>query len=394
MAENSLLSTEPDGAQPHGEPVADSGVAHERVALIKSLTTNNRFYALVPADSAIQNADTVDDIPHDLLLGIAYPCLEDGLNDFAVIRTSYETLDMFRDDEETQRELHEIIADARCNLTRRLMELLERIIARRAYFLGTDLAQFKTSAVNLMRRGFPRRDLDSMMKVKVFSSVEAADKLQNGETAESAIYRYPFDNSESLARLEKLSPRDFLLSLFSDVLDSVLEESNYASKDTFDRHIFQQFIALMFVSYASTDPVFYGTHPDDYGVSRDRDMNDTPLYKAIKAELCRIAGKMPYAFEPCMASSIEPSAQHQQKFSEAEPSVKLPITLANEDALLGPIASIRALALQLQKHSHEDTGELSHLILNEASRLVQELKRLGIISPLAYNPGSSDIIHD
>ena len=52
------------------------------VALIKSVATKNRFYALVRPESGIRNADMVDVIPDDLLLGIAYPCLEDGLNDF------------------------------------------------------------------------------------------------------------------------------------------------------------------------------------------------------------------------------------------------------------------------------------------------------------------------
>src|SRR5262245_26284742 len=91
-----------------------------RVALIKSLATNNRFYALVTPESGIRNADTVETIPDDLLLGIAYPCLEDGLNDFAVVRTTYETLDYFPDDLDMKRELMEIVDDARGKLVRRL----------------------------------------------------------------------------------------------------------------------------------------------------------------------------------------------------------------------------------------------------------------------------------
>src|SRR5215208_3180006 len=95
---------------------------NRRVALIKSLATNNRFYALVTPESGIRNADTVESIPPDLLLGIAYPCLEDGLNDFAVIRTTYETLDYFPDDQELRLEMMDIIDDARSSLRRRLIE--------------------------------------------------------------------------------------------------------------------------------------------------------------------------------------------------------------------------------------------------------------------------------
>jgi len=82
---------------------------NRRVALIKSLATKNRFYALVTPESGIRNADTVEEIPQELLLGIAYPCLEDGLNDFAVIRTTYETLEFFPDDDEMRVELMEIV---------------------------------------------------------------------------------------------------------------------------------------------------------------------------------------------------------------------------------------------------------------------------------------------
>src|SRR4051794_3049740 len=100
---------------------------NRRVALIKSLATNNRFYALVTPESGIRNADTVEKIPGEILLGIAYPCLEDGLNDFAVIRTTYETLDFFPEEDEMRKELMEIITEARIKLVKRLSELQERI---------------------------------------------------------------------------------------------------------------------------------------------------------------------------------------------------------------------------------------------------------------------------
>src|SRR6476620_1385856 len=98
----------------HQRPPSPSD--NRRVALIKSVATNNRFYALVTPESGIRNADTVERIPDELLLGIAYPCLEDGLNDFAVIRTTFETLDLFAEDPELREELMGIIDEARGNL--------------------------------------------------------------------------------------------------------------------------------------------------------------------------------------------------------------------------------------------------------------------------------------
>src|SRR5262245_50644231 len=100
---------------------------NRKVVLLKSLRTNNRFYTLVTPESGLHNADTIPTFPDDLILGIAYPCLEDGLNDFAVIRTTFETIDLFADDAELRAEMMGIINDARANLRRRLGELRDRI---------------------------------------------------------------------------------------------------------------------------------------------------------------------------------------------------------------------------------------------------------------------------
>jgi hypothetical protein len=126
-----------------------------------------------------------------------------------------------------------------------------------------------------MQRGFPRHRLDGMMKVNVFSSVGEVDAL-HGKTSIHAgelLYRYEFHNSDDGERMAQLPGREFLFSLLADVLDSVMDEENYKSKYLFDHHVFQQFIALIFITYSSTDAVFYGIHKDDYGVSKDKDMD-------------------------------------------------------------------------------------------------------------------------
>src|SRR5690349_18356887 len=129
------------------------------VVLLKSLTTNNRFYTLVPPDGDLQNGDVIAEFPSHLPLGIAYPCLEDGLNDFAVIRTTFETLDLFPEDDPIREEMMEIVHDARSNLLRRLNELRDKIQQNRAHFLGTDYNEFKSYAIDIVKRGYPRRNL-------------------------------------------------------------------------------------------------------------------------------------------------------------------------------------------------------------------------------------------
>jgi hypothetical protein len=358
---------------------------NRRVALIKSAATKNRFYALVTPESGIKNADIVDTIPDELLLGIAYPCLEDGLNDFAVIRTTYETLDFFPDDDAMRDELMEIVNEARGNLIRRLTELSERISARKAHFLGTDLEEFKSYALDVVNRGYPRRNLDSMMKLNVFGSVAEAEGHADGS---EPLYRYEFRSGADSATFGRMPAREFVAQLFVDVLESVTDDANYKSRYTFDRNVFQKFIALMFVNYATTDPIFYGTNRADYGVSDEKEMDATPLYVAVARQLRQIEAQLAAELAGGAALPTDLSMGAWEPQTGAQPVLELPGTLVNEDILLGPIASICAAAQQLCRTDDYETTEFARLILADASRLVQELKRLNIVSPLAYDPGA------
>jgi hypothetical protein len=387
---------------------SQNGHDNRRVALIKSLATNNRFYTLVTPESGIRNAETVAEIPEGLLLGIAYPCLEDGLNDFAVIRTTFETLDLFPEDDPIRDEMMEIINDARGNLLRRLAELRDRIHSKQAHFLGTDYSEFKGYALDMATRGYPRRNLDSMMKLNVFSSVAEAE----GHTdASELLYYYEFANGLDLATVAAEEPREFIVLLFEDVLRSVKNDDNYKSKYLFDRNVFQKFIAVMFVNYATTDPMFYGIHRSDYGVDANKDMDDTPLYRAIRAELVQIEMDLlgtPDAFakaptlalpdvapgEPDFSSAVslpvgdvpEPPPISGERLTLEQASALLPGELINEESLLGPITSLCSAANLLMRKSDPETQRFARVILADASRLMSELKRLGIVSPFANDP--------
>lgn len=359
---------------------------NRRVVLVKSLATNNRFYSLVAPDSGIRNADTVPEIPRDLLLGIAYPCLEDGLNDFAVIRTTYETLDYFPDDPEMRSELMEIVRDARAKLVRRLTELRDSIAERRAHFLGTNLEEFKTYALDIVHRGYPRRNLDSMMKLNVFSSVAEHEAPNAGP---EPLYYYIFRDGTSVAEIAQLNPTDFVAAMMADVLDSVNDDANYQSRYLFDRNVFQKFIAVMFINYATTDPIFYGTNKADYGVSADRDMDNTPLYIAVGRELRQIEANLKRE-RAALAPVEAEEAPVPSLTMEGERLVQLPGTLINEDVLLAPISTICASAAQIAKSHDREASKLAQVVLAEASHLVQAMKSLGIVSPFAYDPGSVD----
>lgn len=379
-------------------------VDNRHVVLLKSRRTNNRFYTLVDRDSPYKNADAIDDFPPDLPLGIAYPCLEDGLNDFAVIRTTFETIDVFRDDEELRKEMMGIIADSRSNLVRRLRELRDRIVARQAHFLGTELQEFKDHVLHMANRGTIRRQLDSMMKVDVFESVSNAESAMSRGMPEP-MYRYEFLPQHALALIERLPPRPFIGRLFDDILDAVNNNGNYESKYTFDKHVFQKFIAVMFVNYATTDPLFYGTNRDDYGVSYDKDMSETPLYRAVAAALRRLERERELDEEEVLPEAPAPGAtdlshlfedtapapDFLQSLGHATHMVEIPFGAA-ERMLLEPLARI-ADALRLLQHSDNPRAlEARRMAGAAGQQIFRGLQEMGIVSPLAQDPleGLSD----
>jgi len=390
---------------------------NRRVALIKSLATNNRFYTLVEPERGIKNADAIASIPEDLLLGIAYPCLEDGLNDFAVIRTTFETLDLFPDDDPIRDEMMEIVNDARSNLLRRLAELHDKISTDTAHFLGTDYNEFKDYCVTMIKKGYSRRNLDSMMKLNVFSSVAEAEGHSDANELEY-VFEFKYANVEDMLPLPASA---FIVALFQEVINSVMDDTNYKGKYAFDKHVFQKFIAVMFVNYATTDPMFYGINKRDYGVSGDKDMEDTPLYKAIARELREIedrnrahrttystpqaAAAPPPAFNPAepdfsLAAPLPGAEMFEERLpqeagtlggiSYEQAGAMLPNELINEEVLLGPLHSLCSAASLLRRKADPETQRFARVILADASKLVRELKRLGIVSPVANDPGQCD----
>jgi len=347
------------------------------VVLLKSRATNNRFYTLVAPDSGMRNADAIDHFPDNLPLGIAYPCLEDGLNDFAVIRTTFETLDLFPDDQALRDEMTEIISDARSNLRRRLSELRDKIACGQAHFLGTDLAEFKQYLMHLATKGTIRKTLDNMMKVDVFESVAEADAAGNGMP--EPMYRYEPVPRYALEIIEPMVPREFVASIFDDVLESVEDPLNYQSKYDFDKYVFQKFIAVMFVNYATTEPMFYGTNKDDYGVALDKEMQDTPLYRAVGQALRHLEREFGGTFQYYPEEpDLEPADVHR--------TIELPNFPATEQMLVGSFSFIAEAVRVLNRVQHPQAAEAAQIIGRASCELFHQLRELGVISPVALNP--------
>lgn len=350
---------------------------NRQVVLLKSLATNNRFYTLVPPDSGMKNADAIESFPDDLPLGIAYPCLEDGLNDFAVIRTTFETLDLFPDDQALRDEMMDIIDDARSNLRRRLTELRDKIASGQAHFLGTDLSEFKQYVTHLATKGTIRKNLDNMMKLDVFDSVSQVES--GGSGMGEPIYRYEPLPQFALELIEPLDAREFVARIFEDVLESVEDPLNYQGKYTFDKFVFQKFIAIMFVNYATTDPMFYGTNKDDYGVALDKEMQDTPLYRAVGEALRRLERE----FQPSEGGML---LETREEPVNSRRTIELPNYPATEQLLVGSFTFIAEGVRVLRHVQHPQAAEAAEIIGRATKELFHQLRELGIISPIALDP--------
>lgn len=352
-----------------------------QVVLLKSLATNNRFYTLVSPESGWKNADAIESFPDELPLGIAYPCLEDGLNDFAVIRTTFETLDLFPDDQALRDEMMEIISDARSNLRRRLVELRDKIGTGQAHFLGTDLNEFKQYVMHLATKGTIRKNLDNMMKLDVFESVSQVEAANGGMP--EPIYRYEPGYSHALEVIENLDAREFISRVFDDVLESVEDPLNYQSKYSFDKFVFQKFIALMFVNYATTDPQFYGTSKEDYGVASEKEMQDTPLYRAVALALRQIERDFRARREGGGGEYVAPTPL------EEPAELEYPSDRAAEQRLVGSFTFIAEGVRVLQHVEHPQALEAAEIIGRASKELFRQLRELGVISPIALDPVQS-----
>jgi len=376
---------------------------NRQVVLLKSLRTNNRFYALVAPDSGYKNADAISEFPLGMPLGIAYPCLEDGLNDFAVIRTTFETIDAYPDDEELRTELMDIIADARSNLVRRLEELRDKIQINQAHFLGTDLEEFKDHVVHMATKGTIRRTLDNMMKVDVFDSVSRTEASGN-KVHQDPMYRYELLPEHDLSVIRPLAPRLFIGRLFDDVLDAVQNDANYTGKYSFDLFVFQKFIAVMFVNYATTDPLYYGTSREDYGVSSDKNMQETPLYRAVKAalqdleqgieykqgesRLAPVSGESGGAEGEDLSSIFgdgEFSADLLSPFEHSSRTVEIEFGDV-EAKILQPLTKLSESVRLLRQMDHPRAEEIRAIILAAGKELFRNLQEMDIVSPLANDP--------
>jgi len=99
-----------------------------------------------------------------------YP-LEEAMNDMAVIRTTFETMNLFAAEDPSRAEMFALVFDARENLICRFRSVCRGLEANQTEY-RLDFEQFKTNALRLMTKGYPCRGLNRMLKTKGLSRIK------------------------------------------------------------------------------------------------------------------------------------------------------------------------------------------------------------------------------
>jgi hypothetical protein len=167
--------------------------------------------------------------------------LEPGLQSAAVIRTTFETLVYFPDDEDMRRELLEVIERARQEFAAYVGAVADELEAYQERFT-CNYEQFQDYVIDMATRGHPGRNLDSMMRIYAFDDAHFYLDLPAGMDADAAM---------------AISGRELFVRFLRHLQARILDHVSYIDRTAFNRFVFQQYIAIMFITFATTDP------PDD-----------------------------------------------------------------------------------------------------------------------------------
>jgi hypothetical protein len=170
--------------------------------------------------------------------------LEDCLDDLAVIQTIFETLSVLPGDEDLGGEMRGMIEDARGNLVLHLEEGRRSLHPHHPRACHDNYGAFQECVLEMAARGIPGAAVDRELKTDAFEGCR--------EGADPCLYE--FQPPLTAALMRQLPPDMFMDRLLEDVLDTVIEEANYAGKAAFDATIFRKIYALLFAWYSTSAP--------------------------------------------------------------------------------------------------------------------------------------------
>ena len=168
--------------------------------------------------------------------------IEGAIQDCAVIRTTFQTIELFPPNDPIRADMYETVADARGNLIRFFSGLCDAIRSDGG-LRGLDGEKFKKRMLETMTHGCATRDLNGMMKLKVFDE-------------RKPLYHYAAAGLGDAASAAGLPADVFVQRVFDDLLASVRDAANYSDAETFNRTIDRKYIVVIYSSIS--DGFFWG----------------------------------------------------------------------------------------------------------------------------------------
>jgi hypothetical protein len=155
--------------------------------------------------------------------------------------TTFETSAYFPDDGHMRRELVEIVEDARQKLATWLGEMIAKLEEHSTGYRA-DLEAIRDALLEQMRKGYPGRSLDSMMKLDTFGEPH---------------FYFPPPEGMDPGTASEMAGHAFFVRVLRLLWLRVTDRATCVAQPIFDRMVFQPYIAIMFALYATTDPWLY-----------------------------------------------------------------------------------------------------------------------------------------
>jgi len=207
-----------------------------------------------PPDSSGWSGDAPDSG-----FGDALARLEEGLNDLSIIRTAFQTLDLFPEDAALQHELLPLMQSAQHQLTARLQRLAawsNEVRIQSAEAIGP---YFRRSMLHMIRKEDRPERLDAILAHYLGTPFERSDKPA-AQRQGGLGFRYVL-RREPKAGIENLSAAALLTCLLEDLLDAVRDPASYQNLFAFDAAVFQKYLVLTY--FTATGVTWPFTAPEE-----------------------------------------------------------------------------------------------------------------------------------
>jgi len=231
------------------------------VRWVKDTSTENRYY-IYHNGKDLRHMEE-DKIPKDMVVGVAYPVMEDMITQdisvaYGALTTPREGLDL-----KIVIELERMIDGVRESINERGRDIVNRIRNNTTIFFGLDTDVMKYFIMKLAEIGmigYIDQDIKEKVKERFgteqFKEIESRHKIIREPRK---LYKYEFNSLESFEEVKKKDGLQFLAVLFQDFLDTNKTIGAYSNIQTLERKISNKWKAILRAYREATTSVFLGS---------------------------------------------------------------------------------------------------------------------------------------